>query len=285
MGKRWVAIALVAVVTLVFAVSQGQGGKVALAETRSARVQVEVGGRVMSGVLEVSGLGSEVEIVEAVCRADGRDDDCDGVATEVWEANVRKALWTMLAATDEIEAGSSLSGRTRHEVALNAIRNIRARVAQTEEQLSAAVPLKTKHDTVKNSIGNIRAAFRAFGDITVNEEGVRQSAVQDLSEAIKQLEGLGAGYRVRPYRPGRPVYGNITLRTDPGSMDAALLAWYDKGLSGTAERRPVSIVFLNDKGGEAARYNLFECWPVRWSASHLVEEIELAVERVERASK
>ncbi|HWI66028.1 MAG TPA: phage tail protein [Symbiobacteriaceae bacterium] len=253
--------------------------RLAEAAEAGAGAQLLIDGRVVGSFQEVSGLEIEVTAVEAVCRIGGPDDDCDGVATEQWQGDVLAALWQLSAAADDLERGLWGSSRARHDTAKNAIGNIRARVAQTEGALQdSAQSLKTRHDTVKNAIGNIRAAVRAVTTVTGNDEGVTQAELKSMQDAALTLTHLAEGYR-HTYRPGRPVYGNITLKGPVGSLsDPRLLDWFKD----PAQRKSISIIFLDRSGKRAARYNLFECWPVRFASSELVEEIEFAVERVER---
>lgn len=275
--RRWWGIVLALVAALGLLVSYGQTGRVALAETKAPSWQIQMDGRRISGFQEVSGLGMEYQPLEAVCR-DGRDDDCDGVSTEIWQAGVYKALWEVAAAADEMERNTALAGRARHDIALNAIRNLKALVRLTEEQMNQAASVQSRHDTSKNAIGNIRAVARVLNDIAGNEPGFPKESSQRLSSALNSLQGLTAEWTVRKYRPGRPVFGNITLRAGTGSMDPALVEWFNTGA-----RKSGSIIYLDREGNEVLRYNFYEAWPVKWEVGQIVEEIEFVVERVERA--
>lgn len=277
--KVWGAIAAAVILAAAFVLGQGPTRLAEAAETQSG-VQLLIDGRVVASFQEVSGLGMEVEAEEAVCRIDGKDDDCDGLSAEAWQAEVLTALWQLSAAADELERGMWASSRASHDTAKNAIGNIRARVAQTEGALhDSSQSRKNRHESVKNAIGNIRAVVRALSSITADEEGVDQEQVRAMQAAAEALNRLATGYRVK-YRPGRPVYGNITLRGPVGSLtDTSLLAWFTEG----AERKSGSVIFHDRSGKEVARYNLFEAWPVRFESTHAAEEIEFVVERVERS--
>ncbi|MDF2628049.1 MAG: T4-like virus tail tube protein gp19 [Symbiobacteriaceae bacterium] len=277
--KTWGAT--VAAVMLAAALVIGQGpARLAEAAENESRVQLLIEGRLVASFQEISGLGPEMSVDEAICRADSKDDDCDDLSTEAWQAEMLTALWQLSAAADELERGMWAASRARHDTAKNAIGNIRARVAQTEGALQdTAQSLKSRHDTAKNIIGNIRAVVRVISTITADEEGVDQDQVKVMQAAAETLTGLANGYR-HTYRPGRPVYGNITFRGAVGSLtDTSLLEWFKEG----AERKSGSIIYLDRSGKEVARYNLFEAWPVRFESTHIVEEIEFVVERVERA--
>lgn len=271
---------MVAAVLLAALVLTGQGpAREAQAAENRGGAQLLIDGRQVASFTEVTGLDIQVEALEAVCTSDGRDDDCDGIATEAWQAQVLTALWQLDAVAAELERGAWASSRSKHDTAKNAIGNVRAIIVQTEGAVQDATQsLKTRHDTVKNAIGNIRAAVRALSDITVNEEGVDRAPVKAMQETAAKLTVLADNYHVRK-RPGRVKYGNITLRGAAGSTDPAVLEW----LQGGAQRKSVSIIFMDTTGKETARYNLFECWPVSFSATEAIEKIEIAVEKVERA--
>ncbi len=90
-------------------------------------------------------------------------------------------------------------------------------------------------------------------------------------------------------RPGRTSYKNLVLKRGYINTDE-LWNWYKNVIDGKVERRSGSIISLGDDGSEILRYNFFEGWPCRWKGfvddaskkSTLFEEIEIAVEKVER---
>jgi phage tail-like protein len=70
-----------------------------------------------------------------------------------------------------------------------------------------------------------------------------------------------------------------------------LWSWRKKVIEGKVERKSGSIILCADDGTEIMRYNFFEGWPAKWKGFSLdgkgndvnVEELELAVEKIERA--
>lgn len=142
------------------------------------------------------------------------------------------------------EIASGIADKAKHESAMNAIRNLKGRAAQVDETLGGG-----------------------GGD----------------------LDGDGYPDQLRRYRPGRPVYGNITLKRG-FTGDRQLADWYRAAVAGQPEaRKSGSLIYLDRSGAEVLRVNLFECWPVAYTLSFddaggLVEEIEIAVERLERAA-
>lgn len=117
--------------------------------------------------------------------------------------------------------------------------------------------------------------------------------------AFKNVEGLDSETEVIEYqdgdditlrkRPGRTKYSNITFKRGYVSTDE-LWNWRKTVMEGKVQRKDGSVILCNDNGEEVCRYNFFEAWPCKWKGFQLdgkgndsaVEEIELAVERLER---
>ena len=130
----------------------------------------------------------------------------------------------------------------------------------------------------------------------VEIDGVSQASFSEVtipeitSDPIEYRNG-DEGPTVRKI-PGLVKYSNIVLKwgmTD--SMD--LFNWYKATIQdgGIAEnRKNVSVVLLNEKGEEAARWNFVECWPTKYDAPDTkatddkvsIERVEIAVEGMER---
>ncbi len=126
----------------------------------------------------------------------------------------------------------------------------------------------------------------------VEIEGVTQGAfaavdgLESTTEVVHFADGNDIGDRKRP---GRSHYSNIVLRRGYVNTDE-LWEWYKHVIDGNVERRDGSIIICGDDGSEIFRYNFFEAWPCRWKSlvldaqhtKNMVEEIELAVEKIER---
>lgn len=280
--NRWLVIALGLVLVMVLGFLPRQG---AMAQEMggAASAQLVIGGKVVGSFTEVSGLDIQVEVLEVVCQArtDGRDDDCDGIAAETWQADLLTSLWGIEAVLAELEGQAWLSSRAKHDIAMNAIRNIKARIHETTHTIQQGGSLQARHDTSKNAIGNIRALYRVLGDVGVNEPGVNAAALREMGRRIDALEKLAAQRTIRK-KPGRTTYANITLEARVG-QNQELAAWWNEMASGKIDRKSGSIIYLDREGNEVLRYNFFEAWPVSMSTSMAVEKIELAVEKVERA--
>lgn len=123
-------------------------------------------------------------------------------------------------------------------------------------------------------------------------EGVTTAAFSECAglevevEVIETIDGDDLTIRKRP---GRIHYANIVL-TRGYTNSVELWDWTKAVLDGKIERRSGSVILLDDAAGEITRYNFFEAWPCRWRGFEFnrdgvgvsVEEIEIAVERIER---
>lgn len=129
----------------------------------------------------------------------------------------------------------------------------------------------------------------------VEIEGVTQGSflsvdfVESVSEVIEFAHGNDP---VGRKRPGRPRFSNIVMRRAYTNNDE-LHDWRKAVEDGKVERKAGSIIVLDSTGstsGEICRFNFFEAWPCRWRLGSwnaggkdiLVEEIEIAVERIEK---
>ena len=126
----------------------------------------------------------------------------------------------------------------------------------------------------------------------VEIEGVTQGAfmeVNGLESATEVFEGNDGNNLLLRKLPGRTSYSNIVLRRGFTNSDE-LFNWRKTVTDGNTERKAGSIILCDEKGDEIMRYNFFEAWPCRWKLSplsaqdrrNLVEEIEIAVEKIER---
>jgi phage tail-like protein len=89
--------------------------------------------------------------------------------------------------------------------------------------------------------------------------------------------------------PGLNKYGNITLKR--GITDSIdLYNWYQDVVDGNTVRQPVTVVVLDEKGDDKARFEIREAWPMKYDPMDLnakgndvsIETLELANEGVKR---
>lgn len=127
----------------------------------------------------------------------------------------------------------------------------------------------------------------------VEIEGVTVGAFQEVGglEVIVEVVEFqdGDDLRLRK-RPGGTSYSNIVLKRGYTATNE-LWAWMETVIDGPVERKAGSIILLDDALNEIIRYNFYEGWPCRWkglvldglSTGVAVEELEIAVEKIERA--
>lgn len=122
----------------------------------------------------------------------------------------------------------------------------------------------------------------------ITRAGFRNCSGLDASqEAGTYREGTDRGLTMRKL-PGLITYSDITLSRGISS-DSELWQWRQTVMSGDVDRRNLSIVLMNDKGEDAIRWNVRNCWPTKWTGPTLdatsdevaIEELELTHEGFE----
>ncbi len=118
------------------------------------------------------------------------------------------------------------------------------------------------------------------------------SKVSGLEVRIEVLEFReGSDPNAIPRKlPGRTTFANVTL--ERGYVNQSFFeAWIGQVREGAPGfRKNLSLVILDRSGAEAARYNLFNCWPASWELKTpdgkggdvVMEEVVLAVEGFEK---
>lgn len=91
--------------------------------------------------------------------------------------------------------------------------------------------------------------------------------------------------------PGLNKYGNVTLKR--GITDSIdLYNWYQDVVAGNTRRELVTIVVLDEKGDDKARFEIREAWPSKYDPMDLnakgndvsIETLELVNEGVKRTA-
>lgn len=128
----------------------------------------------------------------------------------------------------------------------------------------------------------------------VEIDGITRAAfheVSGLDSTVDVIEHREGGDNTTPRKlPGMTKHSNIVLKwgmTD----DQELYQWHRDVVNGTVQRRNGSIVLLDRRGQEVARWNFFKAWPAKWTGPSLtaegtdvsIEQLELATEGVVRA--
>lgn len=140
--------------------------------------------------------------------------------------------------------------------------------------------------------GEILDPFNSY-NFLVEIDGITRAA-------FRECTGFGSNIDIIEYRqggenttmrklPGMTKYDNIQLMwgiTD----DRELYDWHRRIVRGAVERKNGSIVLLNNRGDEVARWNFVRAWPAMYNGPDLnaegtdvaIEKLELAHEGVER---
>lgn len=112
----------------------------------------------------------------------------------------------------------------------------------------------------------------------------------DISlETIEYREGNSplTAYKI----PGLQKYSNITLKRGVMEGDEnELYNWIEGCLDGVVERKKVTIQALNGSGNVEASWEIYEAWPVKYTAPDFnstgnevaIESLELTHERLKR---
>ena len=95
--------------------------------------------------------------------------------------------------------------------------------------------------------------------------------------SFQSIDGLGISIEVVEFReggdpnprklPGRVSFPNVTLGR--GYVNPSFFEnWIQQARDGAPGfRKNLTVVVLDGRGTEVARYNLFECWPSSWKIS------------------
>lgn len=124
--------------------------------------------------------------------------------------------------------------------------------------------------------------------------GIARAAFQEVSgldSEIDVIEHREGGDNLTPRKfPGQAKYSNITLKwgmTD----DNQLYQWHRSAIEGEVQRKDGSIVLLDRRGQEVARWNFFKAWPSKWDGPDFnaegndiaIETLEMVHEGIEKA--
>src|SRR5262249_1966755 len=117
--------------------------------------------------------------------------------------------------------------------------------------------------------GEVKDPFLNF-NFLIEIDGVARAAFHEASgfdsttDIIEHREG-GENTTLRKL-PGQTKFSNISLRWG-GTDDRELYEWHRKAVEGDLERKNGSVVLLNRKGEEVARWNFKRAWPCKYHFS------------------
>lgn len=140
--------------------------------------------------------------------------------------------------------------------------------------------------------GEINDPYGSY-NFLVEIDGITRAAFQQvggLDSTIDIVEHREGGALTMRKLPGMVRYSNLQLRWGIAD-DTQIYAWHLKAAQGEVERKNGSIVLLDRRGQEVARWNFVRAWPCKYDGPDLnsetsdvaIDMIELAHEGVARA--
>jgi phage tail-like protein len=127
----------------------------------------------------------------------------------------------------------------------------------------------------------------------VEIDGITRAAFHEVSgfdSTIDVIEHREGGENTTPRKlPGMTKHSNIVLKWGL-SIDVDLVTWHQDAVDGDVQRKNGSIVLLDRRGQEVARWNFVNAWPSKWTGTSLngegndvaIETLELTHEGVRR---
>ncbi|GGI46867.1 phage tail protein [Paenibacillus marchantiophytorum] len=140
--------------------------------------------------------------------------------------------------------------------------------------------------------GERRDPYRNFR-FRIEVEGIQQAGFSEISgfdASLSVIEYREGNETITPRKlPGLAKYGNISLKwgvTD--SLD--MYNWMSESIQGKISRKTVTIIAINEEGGDVATWQVIEAWPSKYSAPSFkgtgnevaIESLELAHEGMTR---
>jgi phage tail-like protein len=128
----------------------------------------------------------------------------------------------------------------------------------------------------------------------VEIDGISRAAfheVSGLDSTVDVIEHREGGWNQTSRKlPGQTKHSNIVLKWG-FSIDRDLVDWHQQIVDGDIVRKDGSIVLLDRRNNEVARWNFTRAWPTKYTGPSLsaegsdvaIETLELAHEGVRRA--
>jgi phage tail-like protein len=107
-------------------------------------------------------------------------------------------------------------------------------------------------------------------DCTLSKDITKISAITMRIPKIPAHTGLDV--KEKAYRPGRPVFGNITFEgaEHKGADGTKIIRdWVKTAYDGKEARKDITVTIKNQKGDDVRTFNLMSCLPVAYSSIDL----------------
>jgi phage tail-like protein len=116
--------------------------------------------------------------------------------------------------------------------------------------------------------GITRAGFKSCAGLDTSQPATDYREGTDRSLFMRKLPGLVSASDISLSR-------GITT-------DSELWEWHKRAVNGAIDRRNMSIVLMDDAGNDIIRWNLRNCWPVKWGGpSFDATSNEVAIESLD----
>ena len=172
--------------------------------------------------------------------------------------------------------------------AQRSLTNNTAKLNRSLEKLSSGMRINRAADDA----AGLAISESLKSDIKALEQAGRNAAdgvslVQMAEGSLDEVSGILVRMRELAEQAANETMGS----TERGYINTdELWVWRKAVIDGKVERKSGSVILCADDGSEVMRYNFFEAWPCKWKGFTLdgkgtdvnIEEIELAVEKVER---
>jgi phage tail-like protein len=151
-------------------------------------------------------------------------------------------------------------------------------------QAEAGPPERDAHERATKGIGSpvrFKVDIPGLPETSANVVSVDIEPIAiDVKEPGIDKPTTGADWDYRVYGPGDAHYGNITIRARVGKDSKELYAWWLDAARGSDVRKDITVVVEGQKGDEARRFNILECFPTRWDAGDYSPSSNVATETV-----
>lgn len=143
-----------------------------------------------------------------------------------------------------------------------------------------------KDEFLENGAGKFAVDIPGCPVATANIHSVQ---VEDLTIDVRDTTS-DTDLEFRTYAPGDAHFGKATFRSRVGKNSKELLQWLQDASSGKDVRKNIAVIILDKKGQQVRRWNLMECYPIKYDpgdysprSTTSVETIVVKISRVEFA--
>jgi phage tail-like protein len=136
---------------------------------------------------------------------------------------------------------------------------------------------ETSYEILENGAGKFTIDINGCPVANANVESI---TMEDLVLDEREMT-TGADWDYRVYGPGDAHFGNITIRARVGKDSKELYQWWLDCSQGKSIRKSISVILLKRDGQtEARRFDIEECFPIRWDPGEYSPSSNVACETI-----